>query len=314
MELRHLRYFTAVAEELHFGRAAERLHMAQPPLSQHILNLEREIGVRLFVRTKRKVELTDAGSVLLAEARLILLNAEQAIYKTQRASRGEIGRLVIGFVLSATYSLIPETLRVFRERFPAVELVLEEITTGQGLAAIAEGRMHLCFVRLPLEKLENTLMLEPVFKEKIVLALPLNHPLSSRAKVPLRLLKDEPFIIFPRGQGSGFYDLLMGICRQSGFSPSVAQEAGQLQTILSLVAAGMGVALIPASVQALRREDVVYKPLQERFPETGIGMIWHHRDDSTILNNFANVVREVTLRQSLTKKQATSSNTLKLHG
>ena len=297
MELRHLRYFTAVAEELHFGRAAERLHMAQPPLSQHILNLERELGVKLFARTKRKVELTDAGRVFLADVRLILSRTEQAIHNAQRASRGEFGRLIVGFVLSATCSLIPAILRVFRERYPAVELVLEEITTEQGLTALTEGQMQLCFIRLPVPDLDASLLLESVLKEKIVLALPAGHSLTARAKVPLRLLANEPFIIFPRGQGKGFYDHLVSLCRQAGFSPKVAQEAGQMQTILSLVAAGLGVALIPASVQSLRSEGVVYKPLGEQVPGTGIAMIWQRRDESIMLKNFARVVREVARQQ-----------------
>jgi DNA-binding transcriptional LysR family regulator len=298
MELRHLRYFTAVAEELHFGRAAERLHMAQPPLSQHILNLEREIGVTLFARTKRKVELTDAGRVFLTEARLILAHAEQAIHMAQRASRGEIGRLVIGFVLSATCSLLPETLRVFRERFPAVEMVLEETTTGSGLASLAAGRMHMCFVRLPINGLDASFASEPVLKEKIILALPSDHRLAAEAPVSLRQLSDEPFIIFPRVQGAGFYDHLVSLCRRAGFSPRVAQEAGQMQTILSLVAAGLGVALIPSTVQSLRREGVIYRPLRERAPETGIAMIWPRADASPMLENFALTVRQVAREQS----------------
>lgn len=293
MELRHLRYFTAVAEELHFGRAAERLHMAQPPLSQHILNLEREIGVQLFARTKRKVKLTDAGRVFLSEARLILSHAEQAIQMAQRASRGESGRLVLGFVLSATASLLPESLRVFREQFPAVELVLEEITTAQGLTALAEGRLHLAFVRLPLGELSKSFTLELVLKEKIILALPAGHALVAKEQVSLRMLATEPFIIFPRAQGTGFYDHLVSLCRRSGFSPRVVQEAGQMQTILSLVAAGLGVALIPATVQSLRSEGVVYKPLRERTPGTGIAMIWPRGNESPMLENFARIVRQV---------------------
>lgn len=293
MELRHLRYFAAVAEELHFGRAAERLHMAQPPLSQHILNLEREIGVQLFTRTKRKVELTDAGRLFLTEARLILSHAEQAVQIAQRASSGEVGRLVIGFVLSATCSLLPETLRLFRERYPAVELVLEEITTGQGLESLEAGRMHVCFARLPVNELDSSYAIETVLKEKIILALPSDHRLASEERVSLRSLAFDPFIIFPRVQGIGFYDHLVSTCRRAGFSPRVVQEAGQMQTILSLVAAGLGVALIPASVQSLRSEGIIYKPLRERVSETGIAMIWPRKDASPILQNFTQIVRQV---------------------
>ncbi|MGH9837458.1 MAG: LysR family transcriptional regulator [Blastocatellia bacterium] len=299
MELRHLRYFTAVAEELHFGRAAARLHMAQPPLSQHILNLEKEIGVKLFERTKRKVELTAAGRALLDEARLILTHAERAVRTAQRAARGKIGRLAVGFVMSATCSVLPEILQVFRARFPAVELVLQETTTGEGIAALQEGRMHLCFLRLPVNSggpggTDKELKTETVLRERIILALPGNHRLAGQTKVSLRALSGEPFVIFPRNQGSGFYDQIVSLCHGAGFNPRVVQEATQMQTILSLVAAGIGIALIPATVQSLRGEGVIYKPLREQTPATGIAIVWRKDDSATVLENFLTIVREVT--------------------
>jgi DNA-binding transcriptional LysR family regulator len=292
MELRHLRYFNTLAEELHFGRAAQRLHISQPSLSFQIRELEEEMKVRLFARTKRSVALTAAGESFAADVRGLFNQLEQAIHTAQRAERGEIGRLVIGFVLTATSSLLPETLRVFRERYPDVELELAETTTGQGLASLAEGRFHLCFVRMPIDEIEPYFIVEPVLREKLLVALPTDHRLASKTKVGLAELSNESFIIFPRAQGIGFYNHLVSLCRQAGFSPRVVQEAGQMQTILSLVAAGIGIALVPDSVQNLRQHDVIYKSLRERMAfETGIAMIWREDDHSALIESFVSVVR-----------------------
>ncbi len=293
MELRHLRYFTAVAEELNFRRAAEQLHIAQPPLSKQICDLEEELGVQLFLRTKRRVELTEAGRVFLAEARRTLEQAEQAKRAAQRADRGEIGRLVLGFVMSATCTVLPDVLRVFRTRHPAVELVIEESSTDQGIADLHNKRIHVALLRQPVS--DEALSIEPVLQEPLILALPEGHPLAGQLQVSVRKLAGEPFIVFPRDLGSGFYDQILSFCHRAGFSPKVAQEAGQMQTILSLVAAGMGVALIPASVQVLHSAGVVYKALRERTPKTGIAVAWRPDDKSPALSEFLDVVREISL-------------------
>jgi DNA-binding transcriptional LysR family regulator len=292
MEFRHLRYFVAVADNLHFGRAARQLHISQPPLSQQIREMEEELGVRLFLRTKRRVELTEAGSMFLKEVRLILEHASHAVRAAQRANRGEIGRLVIGFVMSATCSVLPKILRLYQERFPEVELVLEETTTGQGINNLKERRLHLCFLRLPVR--EEELTVETVLREPLLLALPEGHPLTQRSHVSLRLLADESFVLFPRLHGPNFHDQIVSMCHEAGFSPKVVQEASQMQTILSLVAAGIGVALIPASVRSLRKEDVQYRPLRERTPETGLAIAWRSSETSPALEQFINVVREVS--------------------
>jgi DNA-binding transcriptional LysR family regulator len=291
MELRHLRYFTAVAEELNFRRAAVRLHIAQPPLSKQISDLEEELGVELFRRNRRRVELTEAGRVFLTEARLTLEQAEQAARAAQRASRGEIGRLVVGFVMSATCTVLPEILRVFRARYPHVELVIEETTTGLGIENLHKKRIHLAFLRLPLS--DKALRFETVLQESLILALPKGHPLSNKPLVSVRALANEPFIIFPRDQGSGFFDQIVSFCHRAGFSPKVVQEASQMQTILSLVASGLGVALIPSSVQSLHSSGVVYKSLRERAPKTGIAVAWRPEGKSPVLSEFLGVVREI---------------------
>lgn len=291
MELRHLRYFVTVAEELHFGRAAQRLQIAQPPLSQQIRQLEEELGVQLFHRTKRSVQLTEAGQLFLEEACQILTRAEQAIQIVQRADRGETGRLTLSFVGSATYSVLPVVLKVFRRRFPEVLLSLHEMTTTQQVQALHEDRIHLGFVRPPIY--EQELMIESILKEPFVAVLPEFHRLANETQISLRSLANDPFILFPRYLGSGFYDQIVNMCQQVGFQPQVAQEAIQMQTIISLVAAELGVALVPASVQNLQRVGVVYKALAESTSQVELAMIWRPDKISSVLQKFLEVTRQV---------------------
>ena len=289
MELRHLRYFITVAEELHFGRAAQRLHIAQPPLSQQIRQLEEELGVILFHRTKRSVQLTDAGQVFLEEAKQVLIQAAQAVQAAQRASRGEIGQLVVSFVSSAAYNVLPKILQAFRARFPEVNLALHELTTDKQLQGLRDGWIDVGFLRPPIE--DDTLSLATIFQESLVVALPEIHPLSRQPQVPLKALINEFFILFPRPLGPKLYDQIVGLCQQAGFSPNVVQEAIQMQTIVSLVAAEIGIALVPASVQNLQRRGVIYKAIQEATPKAEIAVIWRSNDLSSVLHQFLNVVR-----------------------
>lgn len=291
MELRHLRYFVTVAEELHFGRAAQRLQIAQPPLSQQIRQLEEELGVQLFHRTKRSVQLTEAGQLFLEEACQILTRAEQAIQIVQRADRGETGRLTLGFVGSATYSILPGVLKVFRRRFPEVLLNLHKMTTTQQVQALHEDRIHLGFVRPPIY--EQELMIESILKEPFVAVLPEFHRLANETQISLLTLANDPFILFPRYLGSGFYDQIVNMCQQVGFQPQVAQEAIQMQTIISLVAAELGVALVPASVQNLQRVGVVYKALAESTSQVELAMVWRPDKISSVLQKFLEVTRQV---------------------
>jgi len=289
MELRHLRYFITVAEELHFGRAAQRLHIAQPPLSQQIRQLEEELGVVLFHRTKRSVQLTDAGQVFLEEAKQVLIQAAQAVQAAQRASRGEIGQLVVSFVSSAAYNVLPKILQAFRARFPEVNLALHELTTDKQLQGLRDGWIDVGFLRPPIE--DDTLSLATIFKESLIVALPEIHPLSRQPQVPLKALINEFFILFPRPLGPKLYDQIVGLCQQAGFSPNVVQEAIQMQTIVSLVAAEIGIALVPASVQNLQRRGVIYKAIQEATPKAEIAVIWRSNDLSSVLHQFLSVVR-----------------------
>ena len=290
MELRHLRYFVAVAEELHFGRAAQRLFMAQPPLSQQILQLEREIGTSLLERTNRRVQLTAAGQVFLQEARDILARVDHAVLTAQRASRGEAGWLGVGFVASATYDVLPVILRRFRERFPEVEMVLIELLGTEQGQAMRENQIHVGFARLPSDV--EGIVLETVAVHPLMVALPATHPLAKQERIDLPELAAEPFILFPRQPESNYADYIIRLCAAAGFTPRIVQKTGEMQTAVSLVDAGIGVAIVPASVQNLRREGVVYRPFAEPAPTIALSMCYRQHDPSPILPHFLAIARE----------------------
>jgi DNA-binding transcriptional LysR family regulator len=296
MELRHLHYFIAVAEELHFSRAAERLHISQPPLSQQIRDLEDELGVKLFERTKRQVQLTEAGKVFLERSYQVLAQLEQAIVATQQIGRGEVGRLAIGFVGSAIYTVLPEILRVFREQFPAVELQLRELTTAQQIQALYDKQVDVGIVRSVIS--EPGLSMECFLPESLVLALPETHPLSAQTQVSLSTLADELFILFPAKMGPVFYEQIINMCQQAGFRPKVAQEAVQMETIVGLVAAGLGIAIVPTSLQNFHRDGVVYRPLKEEISNTGLYLAWRQHDSSPVVRAFLGLARRTTQGES----------------
>lgn len=291
IELRHLRYFIAVAEELHFGRAAERLHMAQPPLSQQIRQLEEQLGFQLFHRTKRTVQLTEAGAVFLDRCQQLLLQLDQAIQDGQQASRGEIGKLAIGFVSSTAYSVLPSMLHQFRRQVPGVALTLRELTTDQQVQWLRDKRIDVGFLRPPVDDPDFEMI--TVLREPLVVALPEQHPLAQVDPVPLRSLVSEPFILFPRRLATGLYDQIISLCQQANFSPRVVQEAIQIQTIISLVAAEMGIAIVPVSIQNLQRTGVVYRHLREPTPEAAIAVVWRQQDTSPTVAQFLNVVNQI---------------------
>ncbi|MBD2340347.1 LysR family transcriptional regulator [Calothrix sp. FACHB-156] len=285
MELRHLRYFIAVAEELHFSKAAERLHIAQPPLSQQIQQLEAELGVELFHRkTKRQVQLTEAGKIFLQEAYGLLLQLETAIALTQRIGRGQTGQLRIGFTSLVIYELLPLILRQFREQFPQVELVLRELTTSQQEQAIRDSVIHVGFAHPPLE--DDTLSYQSIHQQTLVVALPSNHSLAQTENIQVQELENEPLIMFPRYLAPGLYDLIMSLFRQRNIKPQITQEAVQMQTIIGLVSAGMGVAITPSSLQNLQRSGVSYHPLREQAPVIETAVIWQQSTLTPLVENF----------------------------
>jgi DNA-binding transcriptional LysR family regulator len=292
IELRHLRYFIAVAEELHFGRAAERLHIAQPPLSMQIKQLESELGFQLFHRTKRSVQLTEAGQVFFEESQKILRQLNQAIQTGRQVSRGEVGQLVIGFVSSAAYNVLPDILRTFHTSVPDVKLELHELTTDQQLQWLRENRLDIGLLRPPIE--DDAFETEIIFQEALAIALPETHAFATHTAISLSDLAREAFIIFPRTLAPGLYDQMISLCQQGGFSPNVVQEAIQMQTIISLVAAEMGVAIVPLSLQNLQRRGVVYKPLREETPQAAIVLIYKKDDPTPSVQRFLHIARQVT--------------------
>jgi len=291
MELRHLTYFIAVAEELHFGRAAKRLNISQPPLSVQIRQLEEEIGVRLFDRTRRRVQITPAGQAFLDEARKIVALSGEAVRRAVRAEKGEIGRLAIGFIGSANYSVLPLVIQAFRQRFRSVEISLAEMNTSHQLEALCDGRIQVGFLRPPRGIEGEGLTVEPIFRERLVAAMPRNHPLGGEASVTWPMLAKESYIMIPRQRGPGFFDHIIALCQREGFSPNIVLEASQFHTVIGLVAAGIGIAVVPASMQRSRIEGVVFKSISGG-EETVLHMAWLTGNPSRILRNFLDAARE----------------------
>jgi DNA-binding transcriptional LysR family regulator len=289
MELRHLRYFLTVAEELHFGRAAERLFICQPPLSQQIQQLERELGVRLFFRTNRRVQLTPAGTAFREHAQRILEQTSEAARAAQRADRGETGRLIVGFAGSAAYTGLPQSIQRFRRNYPDVELSLRELRTPQQVEALLGDRLDVGVVRsadLGHERLCQRVLL----RESWVIALPKKHPLARRVKLPLASLANEDFVLYPQEVGPGMYNQVVSLCQRAGFTPRPAQQATQITTIISLVAAGLGVALAPASVQSMRWPGVVYRSLADAAPRIALTLAWRRDLQSPVVEAFVECI------------------------
>ena len=294
MELRTLRYFVTLAEELHFGHAARRLAITQPPLSIAIRGLEDELGVMLFARTRRHVALTHAGSTFLEQARGVLARANEAVQLAQAADRGEVGRLAIGFMSASIFTLLPAVLREFAVRHAGVRLELRELTLPQQVAELRAGNIHAGFVRPPVTDAELTF--SPLLEEPLLVALPTGHALTAARRVRAARLAGEPFVMFQRSPGLVLHDLVLGFCLQQGFAPRVAQEASQTHAVVGLVSAGIGVALVPASAQEIRLRGVEFRPLAERSPAVGTGLAWRRDDASPVLRAFVETAGKVARR------------------
>lgn len=276
MQLRQLRNFVVVAEELHMHRAAERLNMAQPALSQQIKSLEERLGVTLFSRANRRLTLTAAGEVFLQKTRMALHMADQAVLEARRTARGEQGVLNLGYVSSAMFNdRLPAMLRQLRTRWPDIQVSL---TTGDVQTlydAVLSYRIDVAILRAPLSTLPDALAVRPLFREKMRLALYDQHPLANAASLNLASLKNEPWISLRDPSGVGLEQYFQDACKQAGFAPQVAQYASDVSTLISLVAAGLGVALVPASVDAMRLENVVYLDVLDRLEESELCMVYH---------------------------------------
>jgi DNA-binding transcriptional LysR family regulator len=294
MELRHLRYFIAVAEELHFGRAAERLHIAQPPLSRQIRDLEREVGTPLFDRVPRGVELTPAGRAFLPEARLTLAQAERAQRTAQRAARGEVGRLRVGFVEAATYSgILPDVLGFFRMHLPDIGISLLEMDPVEQAEAFRDGRIDLGILHSPPADADRWLRIEPVYTDALMAAIPAAHRFADRSRVTLANLAGEPFVLFPRYAAPVLYDAIIARCRSAGFSPRIVQEAEGWHTLAGLVGAGVGVAFVPRSLTNFQRPGVVYRPVRAFGVDMQMSAVWKRGEKSPVRDRFVTALRAV---------------------
>ncbi len=282
IELRHLRYFIAVAEELHFGRAAQRLNISQPPLSQQIRILEQQTGARLFARTNRSVQLTAAGQQFLQDARAILLNVAKAAEKAARLHRGEEGELRIGFTSSAPFiRRVSDALSAFRQHYPAVHLRMQEINTRQQLAPLGEGQLDLGVMRNT--QLPETLDYQLLLSEPMYALVHHTHRLATRASIALSELADEPLVFFDSQVGTALYGEILGLLQRNDIQPNIAQEVGEAMTIIGLVSNGLGVSILPASFRRVRPEDVVWIPLQEQDARSEVWLVWSKRHETTAL-------------------------------
>ncbi|WP_326686456.1 LysR family transcriptional regulator [Streptomyces sp. NBC_01795] len=291
MELRHLSGFVAVAEELHFGRAAERLHMAQSPLSQQIRLLERDLGVTLFDRTTRSVRLTSAGQALLEPARHLLAEAAVIRRTVRAAGAGEVGRVSVGFAGASSYAALPVLARAVTSELPGIELVLEGQTySGEALGRITDGTLDLGFVALPARRGIHT---RAVRVEHLFLALPDTHPLVERERVELAELAQERFVTFPAARGSAVRDAVVQACHEAGFAPRITQEAPDSYSLLALVGAGVGVALVVESARDIRLEHVQFRPLAGQVSPLRIALAWRAGNDSAALRSVLRVAERV---------------------
>jgi DNA-binding transcriptional LysR family regulator len=289
MELRHLRYFVVLAEELHFSRAAQRLGISQPPLSQQIRALELSLEARLFERTNRRVELTEAGRALLVEARATLDQAERAANIVGQAQRGEIGELKIGFAPSAPLiAPFTATVAAFRKAAPGVRLLLNEQVTSEQIDALLERRLHVGFIRSPAAPdLPDAIAAIELYREPLAVFMRADHPLAARHRaVPLKALAAEPFVFFPRSHGTSLYDQVFALCRKAGFIPRIDQEARGNATILGLVAVGLGVSILPASLHGIAVADVACRDLSPAGVPTSMWLIHRRHDQSPASEAF----------------------------
>ena len=292
VELRHLRYFIAVAEEGHVTRAAERLGMQQPPLSQQIKALERELDVRLFRRKPRGVELTDAGRAYLENARAILDQLGHAAETTRRTARGEQGRICVGITpTSPFHPFVPRIIRTFRDAFPKVSLRLEESLGSELIEQLRNERIDAAFIRTPLVNPEG-LVVSRLLEEPLLVALPSNHALVGEGALSLKRLARETFIVYGPA-GRGFYDLTMVACNAAGFSPRIGQEAPRVTSLLALVATGLGITLVPASLQQMHIDGVIFRRLDGRAqPKAVLDLASRRGDPSAVVRHFLNLVRQ----------------------
>jgi DNA-binding transcriptional LysR family regulator len=295
IELRHLRYFVAVAEELHFGRAAQRLHLSQPPLSQQIRSLEEILGYPLFLRTSRSVSLTPAGEDFLPRAQRTLRKVQRDIDETRSIGRGEVGSLHIGFVGSGMLTTLPAIFRSYREAYPRVRLHLHESFTSQVISGLESGMLDAGILRDgdPIENMHITTL----FSEPYVAVMPASHPKAKRKRISPAALRDEPFVYYPRSAGNRAFEKPMTLCEEHGFRPQIVQEASHWLTILRLIGAGLGVSIAPACVRRIASPEVVCLPLEGAKVVSNMELAYPAGELPFIVARFAEIAARVQRRR-----------------
>jgi len=286
LELRHIRYFLAVAEERHFTRAAAKVGIGQPPLSQQIKDLEREVGAALFHRLAHGAELTEAGKAFLTAVKEMPLIAERATAAARRAARGETGSLRVGFTASATFNVVvPSTIRAFRRAYPDIDLTLEEANTAPLITRLREGTLDTAFLR-PGAAGTDELQVRRLSEEPMVVALPKRHHAAAFEQIDLSLLKDDPFLLFPRETAPTLYDTVVDACRKAGFEPIIGQLVPHMASIVNLVAAELGVSIVPASMMQVRVTGIAYRQIAGQSPMTQLALAYRRGETSPVLRNF----------------------------
>lgn len=297
MELRHFRYFLAVAQEGNVTRAAEKLGIGQPPLSQQILALEREIEVQLFRRTGHGVTLTEAGEALLGDVKRLLDDAQHAVLNAQRAGRGETGHLNLGFTASSAFNpAVPALIRAFRNAYPGIGLTLVEGNTTQLLAYLEEERLDLAFVRPGVHSFTG-IALYQIANERMKIVLPIKHSLATEKRLSLSALAGESFVLIPREASPTLHDEILSACREAGFEPKLGQQAPQLSSVVSLVSAEFGISIVPASVSQIRAEGVVYVDISGTSARTKLALASRENDTSAKTANFLRVAKQAHITQ-----------------
>lgn len=293
MELRHYSYFVALAEELHFAKAAERCGISQPALSQQIRAIETRLGASLMSRSKRHLELTEVGKVFYTQAQAVLRQAEAAQHAIAEAAQGRAGRVAIAYVASAALSgVLPGIVYQYRQSRPDIELAFHQMDMEEQLAAVAQGQCDVGFIRPPILALPDSLTLFDVLREPVLVALRTNHPCAGQATIKLADLKDDPFICVHRKEGIGFYDITLTVCRNAGFVPQVEVMSSQMSIVISMVAAGFGVAIVPASTQTFMPHDVVFRPIENNDVTSALSMVHAYNNQSPAVQMFARVARD----------------------
>jgi DNA-binding transcriptional LysR family regulator len=286
MELRHIRYFLAVAEERHFTRAAAKVGIGQPPLSQQIKDLEREVGATLFHRLAHGAELTEAGKAFLAGVKEMPLIAQRATMAARRATRGELGSLRVGFTSTATFNVVVRSaIRSFRRAYPEIYLTLEEANTTRLVTGLREGALDAVFLR-PGTPDSGELQLRRLSEEPMVVALPKRHSAAELEEIDLAMLKDDPFLLFPREVAPTVYDTVVDACRKAGFEPLIGQVAPHFTSIVNLVAAELGVSIVPASMMQVRVTGIVYRRIAGQSPTTRLALAYRRGETSPVVRNF----------------------------